>query len=257
MSSCAPTVTTMLRNRAKTNRQFWPAQRGPRVCCVGFMRGALVGAILALAGCASPHTRSPTAPPPAKSTANVTAAPVPGVVVLEQRSYEQDKDHIKLALAKNSRDSLASSDVGYYLDVLQGRLKQVADKSIGIDRQGDSIVIDFSFELGFESGSAQTNPGIREILTPLAKVLVEYRMTLVSVQARADESGQQAGNPRLAQQRALAVAHYLKTVGVAGKRIVIAGYGVDQAPATSLSPENRTHVKLQLEPIVRDTGSER
>ena len=177
--------------------------------------------------------------------------------MLDPRSYEQDKNRIKLALAKNSRNSLASSEVGYYMDVLQGRLKQVAGKSIGVGRQGDRIVLDLSGRLAFESGSAQITPDIREILTPLSNVLVEYRKTLVSVQVRADDSDAQAINPPLAEQRALAVAHYLAEAGVAGKRIVIAESGLNRPSAANVSPENRTHTELQLEPIVGAAGSER
>ena len=177
--------------------------------------------------------------------------------MLDPSSYEQDKNRTKLALATNSRDSLASSEVGYYMDVLQGRLKQVAGKLVGIGRKGDRIVLSLPGRSGFESSNTEINPSIREALAPLSKVLVEYRMTLVSVRIRADDSGPQGINPQLAEQRALAVAGYLTEAGVSGKRIVIAGSGLSRPPAANSGPETRARIELQLEPIVRAAGSER
>lgn len=164
--------------------------------------------------------------------------------MLDPHSYEQDKNRIKQALANDNRDALEPADVGYYMDVLQGRLKQVASKNIGIGRQGDRIVLDLSGGVTFESGSAQVSAGNLELLTALSKVLVEYRVTLVSVHISAVDPGTHAINPGLSEQRALAIAHGLAEAGVAIKRIVVVGAG----------SENRVRVELQLEPIVHAAG---
>ena len=165
--------------------------------------------------------------------------------MLESHSYEQDKNRIKQALAINSGDSLAPADVGYYMDVLQGRLKQVTGKSIGIGRQGDRIVLDLTSRMAFGPGSTQLSPGNHAILAPLSKVLVEYRMTLVSVRVRADDSVTHAIDPHLSEQRAQAIANDLAEAGVGLKRIVIAGVGA----------ESRVRVELLLEPIVSPAGN--
>lgn len=255
MTSYGPIVAAMRRSRVNATSPLRPLKCGPRACFVWTVRGALAVVIAGVAGCASPRVHAPVAPivaqSPAKSVPAISAPPLPRVAVLDPRTYEQGKNRIKLALAKNAHDSLAPSEVGYYMDVLQGSLKQVAGKSVTIGRQGDSIVLDLSFNLSFESASAQINPAVREILMPLSKVLMEYRMTLVSVHACADDSGEQTINPRLAELRALTVAHYLASVGVVEKRIVIAAPDLDRAPATTANPENRTHVELHLEPVVR------
>ena len=167
-------------------------------------------------------------------------------MVLDPHSYEQDKNRIKQALANNSHDALEPADIGYYMDVLQGRLRQVAGKNIGIVRQGDRIAIDLSDRVVFESGSAQISAGNHELLASLSRVFVEYRMTLVSVQVRADDGGAHAINPDLSGARALAIAHEIAEAGVAIKRIVIAG----------AEPQHRARVELRLEPIVRPAGSE-
>lgn len=189
------------------------------------------------------RTATPARPKPAAPLPAPVAAPAPTAAVLDSRSYEQDKNRIKQALANNSGDALAAADVGYYMDVLQGRLKQLLGK--GIARRREGITLDLSGRVFFEPGSTQIGAGVREILAPLAKVLVEYRMTLVSVQVRADDPRTHVIDPALSQLHAQAIAHVLADAGVAVKRIVIAGVG----------SENRVRVGLQIEPIVRAAGS--
>jgi outer membrane protein OmpA-like peptidoglycan-associated protein len=230
--------------------------------------------VVGLCACVSPQTHAPLAPPPApveapvepapppaqlpaKSTGTITSATAPRVALLDPRNEQQDENRIKLALAKNSRDSLESADVGYYMDVLQGRLKQIAGKDFGVDRQGDYLVLDMSFQSGFEKGSAQLDSSVRDVLIPLSKVLVEFRMTLVSVQVRAEDSGAQPIKTGLAERRAQALAHALVEAGIAGKRVVIAGLHSSGQAETDSQSEGHLRVEMRLEPIVRVSVSER
>ncbi len=227
-----------------------------------------------LCACASQQTQAPPAPPPApveapaepapapaqlppKSTAPVPVATAPRVAVLDPHNEQQDKDRIKLALAKNSHDSLDPAEVGYYMDVLQGRLKQLGGKDFGVGRQADYIVLDMSFQPGFDKGSAQLDSSVRDALKPLSKVLVEYRMTLVSVQVRADDSATQPVKPGLAERRAQALAHALVEAGIPGKRVVIAGLNPGDQTPTNSRPEGQLRVEMRLEPIVRVSANER
>lgn len=236
---------------------------------------ALFVAIVAgLCACSSRQTHAPLAPPPApvetpiepaappaqlppKSTIVAPAITTPRVAVLDPRNEQQDKARIKLALAKNSHDSLGPADVGYYMDVLQGRLKQIAGKDLGVARQGDYVVLDMSFRPGFERGSAQLDSSIRDALKPLSKVLVEYRMTLVSVQIRADDSGAQPIKTGLAERRAQALARALVEAGISAKRVVIAGLNSSDQTETNSRPEDHLRVEMHLEPIVRVSVNER
>ena len=115
----------------------------------------------------------------------------------------------------------------------------------------------FVMALGCNPGGAQLAAGIDESLAPLSKVLVEYRLTLGSLHIGADPVAEPATRPPLAQQRAQAVARFLVKAGVAGKRIVIAGSGVNRPPVTSVGLENRTRLELHNEPIVRVSAVER
>lgn len=230
--------------------------------------------VVGLCACASLQTRAPVAPPPApvaapvepapppaqlpaKSTGAVHGATTPHVAVLDPRNERQDANRIKLALARNSRDSLESADVGYYMDVLQGRLKQIGGRDFGVGRQGDYVVLDMSFQPGFEKGSAQLDSSVRDVLMPLSKVLVEFRMTLVSVQIRADDTGVQPIRTGLAERRAQALARALVEAGVSGKRVVIAGLYTSGQAETNSQTEGRLRVEMRLEPIVRVSVNER
>ena len=228
----------MLRNRIDTGRRQYFFQQG----CLC----ALVVAFLGLVACTSQPKRAPIASQPAKS-----ANRVPGTVVLDPINHVQEKKRSKHTLG-DGRDSLAPAEVGYYMDVLQGRLKQVADKRMAVSRHDDQIVLALS--LIFEPGSSRLDSGVAEILAPLSSALVEYRKTTVSVHVAADDETLTHG-PALSEQRARAIAQYFVKAGVHSKRIVLAGSYVDRPPAANL--ENRTRIEVLVEPIVHSVRSER
>lgn len=218
--------------------------------------------MLLLAACAASPKRTPP-PKPTVTTKPVVNTPVQpvqpvqpvvgGVVLVEPASHEREKTRIKSLRSKNTTDSLPAAEVGYYMDVLQGRVKQKigSSKGIGIARSHDRIVIVMTGGSGFEGTNNQISPNIREFLVPLSKILVEYRMTVVSVRIRADSSGSRATNLQLTEQRAQAIAKYLTDAGVSNKRMVIVGAGKSSANSTSGS---RERIELQIEPIVRAAG---
>jgi outer membrane protein OmpA-like peptidoglycan-associated protein len=234
-------------------------------------RDALGVALLTLCACAQVRKSDPIVPPsppakvtpakptahavtpPPKSTSGTVVASLSGIAVLDDGNFEQEKTRIKLALAKSGRDALESTEVGYYLDVLHARLKQVSGSSLRIERQGDRILVDLP--LAFDAQSAQITPAVDEILSPLSKVLVEYRMTLVSLQIRPEQTDPEVLNSRLAQQRLSAVAHDFVQAGVIGKRIVIVRPAERAAPSANEKPEGSTYIGLQIEPIIRADDS--
>lgn len=215
--------------------------------------------MLLLAACAASPKRTPP-PKPTVTTKPVVNTPVQpvqpvqpvvsGVVLVEPASHEREKTRIKSLRSKNTTDSLPVAEVGYYMDVLQGRVKQKigSSKGIGIARSHDRIVIVMTGGSGFEGANNQISPGIREFLAPLSKILTEYRMTIVSVRIRADNSGT---NAQLTAQRAQAVAKFLMDAGVSNKRMVVVRTGKRSANSAAAS---RERIELQIEPIVRAVG---
>jgi len=152
---------------------------------------------------------------------------------------EEGKAQIKRALAKVDADALAAPDVGYYLDVLQGRLRQGVNAGIGITREGQNLVLDITPSIGFSADGAQFDDASRQ-LARLAAILVEYRMTLVCVRMPATDPAMRV----LAKQRARALARALTDLGVAARRMVVV------VPDTA-ARDDATRVEIELEPIVR------
>lgn len=202
--------------------------------------------LLALAACARQHPR-PTPPRPAVKPP-VAAPAAPTVTVIEPGNYDQDRARIKQNLARSERDSLPPTDIGYTMDVLQGRLRQVIGRALAVVRQGDRLVVDLSDQVAFTPGAVQIDPAGRQILDPLCRVLVEYRMTLVSISVRS-EIVRNDPDPR-----ALSLARFLIGAGVPSKRIVVLSPGASHLPVGSTVPGGRVRIELQIEPIVR--GSE-
>ena len=194
---------------------------------------------------AAPTPRPPIAATLAPATAKppvATASATPEVKVLPPAGYEQEKTRLKQALAKNTANTLAPDDVGYTLDVLHGRLRQEIGKSAHITREADRIVIDLSGQIGFAPGADQVDAEGQQLLRALARVLVEYRTTFVSVLV-SDGTMTQPSN-----RRSLALVHVLTQGGVARQRIVVIGQNTGGAKT---DVESVARVELLIEAIVR------
>jgi outer membrane protein OmpA-like peptidoglycan-associated protein len=244
-------------------------------CSLGVRALVVAAALFVLGGCSTLQRwttpRAPVAPPAAapdhKQARTTPAAVAPGSEVVphqapavattvasvhvaaasETRPYANAS--VRRTLGGGSRNALGPTDVGYYMDVLQGRLTQEIGKDGRIERRGDSIVL--LLPTGFDIDRSQLNPAGREMLRALTGVLVEYRLTVVSVQIRGVESDAHGAGSLLASDRAEALSKYLAEAGIAGKRIATAGAGsrLPRMPGTGDQPDG-IRVELQLSPIV-------
>jgi outer membrane protein OmpA-like peptidoglycan-associated protein len=197
------------------------------------LRFPLVGsAVLLVGACAAHQTVRAPAPVATKPVAPIAAKP-PG-------KPHAEKDHAGTGVEKNT--ALPAGEVGYYLDVLHGRLQQRLDPAVTIGRERGSIVLDLSRRLGFAVDDAQLDDAARALLLPLTKVLDEYRAALVSVRVSA---GDDTGDARkLAQQRANGIMHLLTDSGIAAARVVAF------VPGTA-ARDGYTHVEIVLAPETR------
>lgn len=219
--------------------------------------------ILGLAGCAGQARRpqppppevvwEPPVPPPARPRPPVAppvAAPVP-TPMPPARNFAQEKARRRLELASDARNTVGASEVGYYLDVLQGRLKQGLGPDTGIARHGPHIVIVLPASASFPVGATALPPGLRAKLAPLAQALLEYRRLLVSVYVRADASVIGASNPRLSEQRAQVIAAYLGGAGIDPRRVLLAPPGPSKPAVARPGAGSRRLIEIDLEPILR------
>ena len=219
-------------------------------------------AIVLVAGCAEIKSRLPSRPParskpPATAPAKPKPAPAkpetkPGPVapvevagafpVFTAATAEREKARLRAQLAKSGADAVAPADVGYYLDILQGRLRQSAGSRATVARRGSRIALDLSRSVRFAPGAQALGPGTREALAPLARLLGDYRQVQVTVRVSPVDAAAN-NDPALATRRALALAQHLNDAGVAGRRLVVVHAGAG-------SPR----VELLLDPVVR-TGA--
>ena len=222
---------------------------------------ALALATLALlAGCAEIKSRLPHRTPPARpAPATVPAKPKPpvpakpepatagGFLLLAPATAERDRIRVRQALAAADREALAPDDVGYFLDVLQGRLRQVAGARVPVARRGNRLVLDLSRAVGFEPAGPKLGPGADETTAPLGRLLAEYRQLLVTVRVSPVDAA--AGDdPALAQRRAVALAQRFADAGVAKKRVLVVGTANGRLPPGA---DARVRVEVQLEPLAR------
>lgn len=149
---------------------------------------------------------------------------------------------------------LGASDVGYYMDVQEARLRQQGGPALRLTRREQSLVLELPGPLTFEIGSARLSEGARAALTVVARVLVDYRFTLITVDGHTDDSGDAAQNRSLSEQRASAVARHLIAEGVEPQRLIVVGRGSERPTAdnaTEVGREANRRVVLRIDPLRR------
>lgn len=149
---------------------------------------------------------------------------------------------------------LGAEDVGYYMDVQEARLRQAGGTALRLTRRGTGVVLEMPGQLGFEIGSARLSAGASAALSDVAKIFVDYRLTLISVEGHTDDSGDAAQNRTLSEQRAAAVARLLLGSGVEAERLVVVGYGSARPVAdntTEVGRESNRRVVLRVDALQR------
>ncbi|MGH7584677.1 MAG: OmpA family protein [Gemmatimonadales bacterium] len=98
----------------------------------------------------------------------------------------------------------------------------------------------FEFDrLTFETGSATVRPESKEQLDNIAAILKAYPSVTVKIGGYTDNTGDDAANLKLSQDRASAVERELVTRGAADDRIEAEGYGEQHPVADNSTEEGR------------------
>lgn len=220
-------------------------------------RALTVALVFALAACAGPRTHPSNQRPVIQSPRPVAAtppprAPKPAAVAAPARRAEPEKTS-PAPPAYGSREALSPAEVGYYMDVLQGRLKQVPGGKLGIARRRNVIAL--VLPDAFDADSARLNGSAHAIFVQLTKVLVEYRKSTVTVRVGRDESKTAPGPALLASLRATALADELRLAGVGSRRIIVATAPASVAAKGKTAPVKRARLELLLAPIVLENAA--
>ena len=147
---------------------------------------------------------------------------------------------------------LAGAAVGQYLDQQQRQLEQqLAGTGARVTRQGDQLLVNFPANITFATDSAQIRPEFYPVLNDVAGTLQRYPQSYIDVVGHTDSTGSTQYNQQLSEQRAQAVANFLRTRGVTPARIAAYGMGETQPVATNATPAGRQanrRVELRIIP---------
>jgi len=241
-----------------------PASRVARLTAVvRFSRAWILAALAAgLVACA-PHRSGHPAPvvsAPASSVVATTAPAKPPVArppassTAEAPTYAQDADKARATLAKKSGEGLTPDKVGYYMDVLQARLRQAVAPQVQISRKQASIVMSLSGGCEVGSGRMQPDAASRDVFGASAGVLKEYRKTLVTVLAHDADAGTVASDPQLLHRCALATALQLSAAGLNAKHIVVPGASTAATSSPEAGSAQRVRYELTIDPIAESAS---
>lgn len=199
----------------------------------GGIRGVALVAILALACgrqaardgepavAASPERTAEFPGPPTEAPRPVATRPA-GLVRAADVDSVVEARRLRLILAG---DRVAERDVGYYVDVQEARFRQLAARGVEVTRDGGTLTLRLTAQFAFEVGSAGLSPDARAVVRQVARILADYRLSVVTILGHTDDSGDAAQNQALSEQRALAVLRQLLESGVAAERVLAVGLG--------------------------------
>ena len=147
----------------------------------------------------------------------------------------------------------AGGGIGAYMDRQEEQLRQsMQGTGIGVDRQGDNIILNMPSSVTFAFDSSDLTPAARSALNDVSNVLQQYPETRVNIAGHTDSTGAADYNQRLSERRASAVGNYLSQTGVAGTRLSMTGYGENQPIASNDTEQGRAQnrrVEITLTPM--------
>jgi len=145
---------------------------------------------------------------------------------------------------------LAGAAVGQYLDQQQRDLEtSLAGTGAEVERQGDQLLVTMPSQVTFATDSAQIQPQFYSALNSVAQTLQQYPSSYVDIVGHTDNTGEDAYNQRLSEERANAVSQYLVSRGVNPARIAAYGQGESQ-PVASNETETGRQANRRVELLI-------
>lgn len=212
-----------------------------------------LAAAIAMTGCTTTNPRTGE-PERANATlgAGIGAAvgAVAGALSGDGSSSRRDR-----ALIGAAAGAAVGGGIGYYMDRQEAQLRdRLQGTGIGVERQGDNIVLNMPSSVTFGFDSSELTGGARAALNDVTAIMREYPETRITVAGYTDSTGAEDYNQRLSEQRAAAVGDYLAQGGVARQRLVMIGYGESQPVASNATEQGRAQnrrVAITLTPTAQ------
>ena len=132
----------------------------------------------------------------------------------------------------------AGNLIGKEMDKQAKELKQ-AVPTAEVDRVEEGINMTFGSDLMFAINSSELKQSYKSDLAAAATVFNKYADTNLMIAGHTDDTGNDAINQPLSEQRAQSVKSFLATQGVASSRMKTVGYGSSQPAYPNDTPENQ------------------
>jgi len=132
----------------------------------------------------------------------------------------------------------AGALIGNYMDRQAEELEEDLEGA-EIERVGEGIKITFDSGILFGFDSSALRSESKENIEELAETLKKYDDTRILIEGHTDSKGSEDYNQQLSVERATSVGDYLRTLGVAGGRIIEKGYGELQPVADNSTETGR------------------
>jgi outer membrane protein OmpA-like peptidoglycan-associated protein len=173
------------------------------------------------------------------------------------------KNRTKGAVVGAIGGGLAGAAVGHYMDTQRQDLEKALAPEIQagqarVQKLSDQVVlVTMTNQTAFDTDSSSIQPGFHSTLNKVAKVVVRYGKTTLTVVGHTDSTGSTTYNQQLSERRALSVAQYLESQRVDAMRLATAGKGESQPVASNASESGRQanrRVEIYVEAVVQEQG---
>ncbi|HTN29657.1 MAG TPA: OmpA family protein [Pseudomonas sp.] len=162
------------------------------------------------------------------------------------------KDRKKGALIGAAVGGLAAGGYGAYVDQQEAKLRQtLVNSGVQVQREGDNLILIMPGNITFASSSADISASFYDTLNSLVQVFKEFNKNGIQIVGHTDSTGSLQLNQNLSNNRALSVANYLSSNGVAANRISAYGAGPNQPIAdnkTAAGRQQNRRVEITLLP---------
>jgi outer membrane protein OmpA-like peptidoglycan-associated protein len=165
------------------------------------------------------------------------------------------EERAKRALIGAGIGGVAGGGVGLYMDRQEAELRQeLVNSGVQVQRTEEGeINLIMPGNITFDTDSSELRADFMDTLKSVARVVQEYKDTLVTIDGHTDSTGSESYNQLLSERRAASVAEVLLSQGVAFERVAARGYGelrpiADNSSATGRASNRR--VEISLEAIV-------
>jgi len=130
--------------------------------------------------------------------------------------------------------------IGKKMDKQAAELEAQLGQNAEVERIGEGIKVTFDSGILFNTGKADLSTSSKTALTKFAQTLIDYPDTNVMIYGHTDNTGSDAINQPLSENRANAVKNFLVNTGVGSSRLTTQGMGSSSPVASNDTEAGRT-----------------